>query len=107
DERRKAIAARRKTPDDPDAGPLQAALVAMDPATGHIRAMIGGRDFDESHFNRAMQARRQPGSAFKPFVYAAALEAGFTPATMIENLNAPIPTLQGEWKPEDEHSTSD
>jgi len=107
DERRKAIAARRKTPDDPDAGPLQAALVAMDPATGHIRAMIGGRDFDESHFNRATQARRQPGSAFKPFVYAAALEAGFTPATMIENLNAPIATLDGDWTPEDEHSTAD
>ena len=61
--------------------PLQAALVALDPATGHVRAMVGGRDFDESHFNRAVQAQRQPGSAFKPFVYAAALEAGYTPAT--------------------------
>lgn len=107
DERRKAIAARRKTPDEPDAGPLQAALVAMDPKTGHVRAMIGGRNFDESHFNRAMQARRQPGSAFKPFVYAAALEAGFTPATMIENLNDPIATIDGDWAPEDEHSTAD
>ena len=55
---------------------LQGALVALDPATGHVRAMVGGRDFDESHFNRAVQAKRQPGSAFKPFVYAAALEAG-------------------------------
>ena len=62
----------------------------MDPRTGHVRAMVGGRDFDESPFNRAVQAQRQPGSAFKPFVYAAALEAGYTPATMIENLNEPI-----------------
>ena len=57
--------------------PLQAALVALDPVTGHVRAMVGGRDFDASHFNRAVQAHRQPGSAFKPFVYAAALEAGY------------------------------
>src|SRR5437762_2382401 len=88
-------------------GPLQAALIAMDPATGFVRAMVGGRDFDESHFNRAVQARRQPGSAFKPFVYAAALETGYTPATVIENLNAPITTLQGAWTPEDEHSAAD
>ncbi len=99
----KTIDARRKTP-DPE--PLQAALVAMDPATGHIRAMVGGRDFAKSSFNRAVQARRQPGSAFKPFVYAAALEAGYTPATMIENLDVPIDTLEGAWTPEDEHSTA-
>ena len=53
------------------------ALIALDPDTGHVRAMVGGRDFDDSHFNRAVQAHRQPGSAFKPFVYAAALEAGY------------------------------
>ena len=75
------------------------------PRTGHVRAMVGGRDFDESHFNRAVQAHRQPGSAFKPFVYAAALEAGYTPATVIDHLNDPIATLQGAWTPEDEHST--
>jgi penicillin-binding protein 1A len=69
--------------------------------------MIGGRDFATSHFNRAVQAERQPGSAFKPFVYAAALEAGFTPATMISHLNEPIETPQGGWSPEDEHSTAD
>ena len=57
---------------------LQGALVAMDPATGHVRAMVGGRDFNESRFNRAVQAKRQSGSAFKPFVYAAALEAGYS-----------------------------
>ena len=89
------------------AEPLQAALIALDPRTGHVRAMVGGRDFDDSSFNRAVQARRQPGSAFKPFVYAAALEAGFTPATMIERLNEPIPTLEGAWTPEDGHSTAD
>jgi penicillin-binding protein 1A len=97
----KAIDSRRKTADKE---PLQAALVAMDPATGHVRAMVGGRDFAKSSFNRAVQARRQPGSAFKPFVYAAALEAGYTPATMIENLDVPIDTLEGAWTPEDEHS---
>ena len=105
--RRAKLRARRKNapPEPPD--PLQAALVAMDPETGHVSAMVGGRDFGESSFNRAVQARRQPGSAFKPFVFAAALEAGFTPATMIQNLNAPIATLQGDWTPEDEHSDAD
>jgi penicillin-binding protein 1A len=113
DERRQKIAARRakgaKAQDaaPPVTDPLQAALVALDPRSGEVRAMVGGRDFVESHFNRAVQARRQPGSAFKPFVYAAALEAGYSPASMIENLNAPIDTLQGEWTPEDEHTTAD
>jgi len=86
---------------------LQGALVAMDPATGAVRAMVGGRDFNESHFNRAVQARRQAGSAFKPFVYAAALEAGYTPASVITNLNGAIATPQGGWVPEDEHSSAD
>ena len=85
---------------------LQAALVAMDPHSGEVRAMVGGRNFEESSFNRATQAKRQPGSAFKPFVYAAALEQGFSPATLIENLDAPIMTLQGAWVPEDEHLDS-
>ncbi len=85
---------------------LQAALVAMDPATGHVRAMIGGRDFEESSFNRAVQAHRQPGSAFKPFVYATALEAGYSPASVVDHLDEPIPTLQGAYVPEDEHTTS-
>ena len=82
---------------------LQGALVAMDPTNGYVRALVGGRDFDESRFNRAMQAKRQSGSAFKPFVYAAALEAGYTPATLITGLNDPIRDAQGEWVPEDEH----
>jgi penicillin-binding protein 1A len=60
----------------------QGALVAMEPETGFVRAMVGGVDYAESQFNRAVQAKRQPGSAFKPIVYAAALEKGFTPNTM-------------------------
>jgi 1A family penicillin-binding protein len=92
---------RRKNVDE--SNPLQAALVALDPGTGEVRAMVGGRDFGQSNFNRATQAKRQPGSAFKPFVYAAALEQGFTPGTVIANLDDPIMTLQGEWVPEDEH----
>ena len=89
-------------PEDPD--PLQAALVALDVATGDVKAMVGGRDFERSRFNRAVQAKRQPGSAFKPFVFAAAIEAGYTPASLIERLDEPVMTLQGEWTPEDEHS---
>jgi penicillin-binding protein 1A len=85
---------------------LQAALVALDPHSGEVRAMVGGRSFEQSSFNRATQAKRQPGSAFKPFVYAAALEKGFSPATLIENLDEPIMTLQGAWVPEDEHLDS-
>jgi 1A family penicillin-binding protein len=81
--------------------PLQAALVALDPATGDVRAMVGGRNFDQSRFNRATQARRQAGSAFKPFVYAAALEQGFTPSMTIAALTTPISTLQGDWLPDD------
>jgi penicillin-binding protein 1A len=87
--------------------PLQAALVALEPHTGEVRAMVGGRDFAQSRFNRATQAKRQPGSAFKPFVYAAALERGFTPATLITGLNEPVMTLQGAWVPEDGHVQGD
>ena len=84
---------------------LEAALVAMDPTTGEVRAMVGGRDFKASRFNRATQALRQPGSAFKPFVYAAALEAGYSPSSVVTRLDEPVQTLQGAWIPEDEHST--
>ena len=87
-------------------GYVQGALVSLDPANGHVLAMVGGRNFRESRFNRATQAKRQAGSAYKPFVYAAALEAGYSPATVINRLNDPIQTLQGAWVPEDEHSTA-
>jgi 1A family penicillin-binding protein len=88
------------------ADPLQAALVAIDPASGEVRAMVGGRDFRTSSFNRVTQAKRQAGSAFKPFVYAAAIERGYSPATRISNLDTPIMTAQGAWVPEDEHLES-
>jgi penicillin-binding protein 1A len=84
--------------------PLQAALIAIDPRNGEIRALVGGRNFAASPFDRAMQAHRQPGSAFKPFVYAAALEAGYTQASVINNLDEPIATLKGAWLPDDGHA---
>ncbi len=81
---------------------VNGAIVVMDPYTGRILALSGGFSFKNSEFNRATQALRQPGSAFKPFVYALALENGYTPATLI--LDAPIVFDQGEdlklWKPE-------
>ena len=67
---------------------VQGAFVALDPHDGSIVALSGGFDYDASKFNRVMQARRQPGSSFKPFIYSAALEAGLTPATVI--LDAPV-----------------
>ncbi len=80
---------------------VEGALVAMDPHTGRVLAMTGGFSFRQSQFNRATQAKRQPGSAFKPFVYLAALEAGWTPASIV--LDAPVVIDQGpgqpKWKP--------
>ncbi len=80
---------------------INGALVALDPHTGRVLAMVGGFSFDDSEFNRAIQANRQPGSAFKPIVYLAGLDSGFTPSTLI--LDAPFVIDQGEgqgkWKP--------
>jgi penicillin-binding protein 1A len=98
-------AARRGKQSAVSQEPLEAALVALDPRTGDVRAMVGGRGFAASKFNRVTQAQRQPGSAFKPFVYATALENGYSPASLVDRLNDPIQTLQGAWIPEDEHST--
>jgi penicillin-binding protein 1A len=67
---------------------VQGALLCLDPKTGHVKAMVGGRDFGESQFNRALFSRRQPGSAFKPFIYAAALQKGYTPSTIL--LDSPV-----------------
>ena len=69
---------------------LQGSLVAIDPATGDVLALVGGRDFGESSFNRATQARRQAGSAFKPIIYAAALERGYAPGIVLRDLDTPI-----------------
>lgn len=85
---------------------LQASLLALDPASGEVRAIVGGRDTASVGLNRALQTKRQAGSAFKPFVYAAAIDGGFSPATIINRLNEPIDTYEGAWLPEDEHSTA-
>ena len=85
----------------PDSEPLQGALIAMNPHTGRIVAMVGGHSFRESSFNRATQAYRQIGSTIKPFVYLAALERGYSPQTLL--LDAPIVGIRAdlsEWKPE-------
>jgi penicillin-binding protein 1A len=66
----------------------QGALLCLDPKTGYVKAMVGGRDFSESQFNRAIHSRRQPGSAFKPFIYAAALEKGYNPSTIL--MDSPV-----------------
>jgi len=78
---------------------LQAALVAVDPRTGDILAMVGGRDFRESQFNRAWRSRRQPGSAFKPFLYAAALSHGYSPVSVLDGLASMAPQGPEEWAP--------
>jgi penicillin-binding protein 1A len=79
---------------------VQGGFVAMDPNTGRVLAMAGGFSFAQSEFNRATQAMRQPGSSFKPFVYAAALDNGYTPASVI--LDAPIEIVSGGqvWRPQ-------
>ena len=81
---------------------ISGAIVAMDPTTGRVQAMVGGFSYDQSQFNRATQAMRQPGSSFKPFVYAAALDNGYTPSTVV--MDAPIEIDQGPgqapWRPE-------
>lgn len=78
---------------------IEGALVAMDPHTGRVLAMVGGFSYADSQFNRATQAYRQPGSAFKPIVYAAALDNGYTPASVV--LDAPISIQVGNdvWEP--------
>ena len=77
---------------------LQAALVAIDPQTGDVLAMVGGRDFRRTPFNRAIGAKRQPGSAFKPFVYAAALESGMSPISPVSNLSGLRVPGYDEWE---------
>jgi penicillin-binding protein 1A len=82
----------------------QGAMVALDPRSGEVKAMVGGYDFSQSQFNRAIQAKRLPGSAFKPLIYAAALDKGYTPATIV--LDTPLiykekgeQGQEKEWKP--------
>ena len=99
------LAAKSKKPEDPrtkgKTDYLQGAIVALDPTNGQIRALVGGRDFNESNFNRAVQAARQPGSAFKPFIYTAAMDNGFSPTDVI--LDTPVSFKAGngmDWSPQ-------
>jgi len=79
----------------------QAALVSIDPRTGYIKAMVGGVDFNESKFNRATQAKRQPGSAFKPFIYTAAMEQGISPGTILMDTPTTFEVFPNEeWNPD-------
>jgi len=80
---------------------LQGAIVSLEPSSGQILALVGGRDFNDSNFNRAVQAARQPGSAFKPFIYTAAIDNGFSPTDII--LDTPVSFNAGngeEWSPQ-------
>ena len=80
---------------------IQASLISLDPHNGAVRALVGGLSFEHSHYNRATQAQRQPGSSFKPFIYSAALDAGYTPASLIND--APIEIFEAgmkeAWRP--------
>jgi penicillin-binding protein 1A len=90
-----------KNEDSNDKAEAQAALVALDPRTGYVRALVGGYDFALSQFNRAMQARRQPGSAFKPIIYSAALENGFSELSIIQDGPLSFRMSAGKyWRPQ-------
>jgi penicillin-binding protein 1A len=112
DDKKPADKKKDKDPDTKPAAPafhyvlrqmpeVNGALVALDPHTGRVLALVGGMSYESSEFDRATQANRQPGSSFKPFVYLAALDSGFTPSTIV--LDAPIEIDQGPglplWKP--------
>ena len=85
----------------PNSPYLQGSFIAMDPRTGAVRAMVGGRDFDDSKFNRSVQALRQPGSTFKPVVYAAAIQNGRPPTYILDDSPLTLPMAQGDtWSPQ-------
>src|SRR5438552_3567364 len=100
----RALQTRRAASAGKDTAPPErpeGALLALEPQTGYTRAMVGGYDFFKSEFNRAVQARRQPGSAFKPFVYMAALESGQTPASVVDDSPIQYPLAGGKiWRPD-------
>ena len=79
----------------------QGALVCIEAGTGYVKAMVGGRSFEESHFNRAVQSKRQPGSAFKPVIYAAAIDKGYTPVSVINDSDSTfwIKATKTAWRP--------
>ena len=86
---------------------LEAALVAIDPSTGDILAMVGGANFARSTYNRAVRSKRQPGSAFKPFVYTAALAKGYSPVSVLKNLRHSATPGDPEWHPKSEGEQPD
>jgi penicillin-binding protein 1A len=92
--------AYERLPDSFKLRQAQIAVVAIDAATGGIRTLLGGRNFEENKFNRVTMALRQPGSAFKPFVYTAAIEHGYSPASVILDQPITLLTPEGEWRPE-------
>jgi penicillin-binding protein 1A len=100
-ESRRVAAAKDKVAATPPERP-EGALLTIDPQTGYIKAMVGGYDFFKSEFNRAVQAHRQPGSAFKAFVYLAALESGQTPASVVDDSPIEFPAGRNgkPWKPD-------
>ncbi len=91
---------KRQGLEGPDAPVPEGALVCIEAGTGHVKALVGGRDFEVSQFNRALRARRQPGSAFKPILYAAALDHGYTPATLVSDTPYEYEDENGLWEPE-------
>ena len=106
-DRRSLYLAARARGEEPEPKYLQGAVVALQPRSGRVLAMVGGRSFRESRFNRATQARRQPGSCFKPFVYAAAVQQGVAPADII--IDTPLVLDMGGgrglWKPQNYSKT--
>jgi penicillin-binding protein 1A len=95
----RALSAGVQRFDQPGDPPLEGALIAIDPRTGNVLAMVGGSSYRRSTFNRATRSRRQAGSAFKPFVYAAAISDGFTPVTVLSNLDRVTAPRDPEWRP--------
>jgi penicillin-binding protein 1A len=92
------VAAGQPIPDEDQPDYLQGALICMDAHSGEVYALVGGRNFQESKFNRAVQAKRQPGSAFKPFVYVTALKSGMTPATLVDGQAMEFATADGIYR---------
>ncbi len=86
---------------------VQSSLISLDPKTGAIKALIGGLSFGQSHYNRAVQAKRQPGSSFKPFIYSAAMDAGYTSSTLVNDAPLEIfePGMKEVWRPRNDNDT--
>jgi penicillin-binding protein 1A len=100
-----AKAASGEQGDTPNSPYLQGCFIAIDPRNGAVRAMVGGRDFDDSKFNRCTQAVRQPGSSFKPIVYSDAIQNGRPPSYMVDDSPLSIPQIDGsDWTPKDDDS---